>query len=201
MVVQLVAPRIAEQVVRDRIGSGAQVEHVEVHAFPAVELLWQHADRVVVRLRSYTASIAKLRKLLAQARDADDIDASAKLLKTGPLTLRDGVLHKRGNQLVGSGHVTNADVRAALPPGMDVQPVIGADGQLSFEGTAAFLGIGARLRLRLVLSDGNLSAQPDIPLGGIANVPLFADPHLAIDSLVAQPAADGFTVTLRAHER
>src|SRR5207248_45620 len=45
VVAQLVLPGIAEQRLRDRLSRNGTVIQVHVSAFPAIELLWHHADR------------------------------------------------------------------------------------------------------------------------------------------------------------
>ena len=47
---QLFLPGIAAQHIRDQLSAHGTVEHVEVDAFPAIELLWHQADKVVVRM-------------------------------------------------------------------------------------------------------------------------------------------------------
>ena len=69
---QLILPGIAEQRLRDQLGPHGTVLRVEVHAFPAIELLWHQADRVVIRMASYRSSGAELSSsLLGQVTDAD----------------------------------------------------------------------------------------------------------------------------------
>ena len=122
-VAQLVLPGVAAQSLRDRLGHSGEVLKVQVEAFPAIELLWHQADRVVVRMGRYRSSTGHLGGLLAEARDVGSLDASSAELDAGLLTLRDAALRKRGDQLTGSARVTEADLRAALPILDSVQPV------------------------------------------------------------------------------
>jgi hypothetical protein len=39
-----------------------------------------------------------------------------------------------------------------------------------------------------------VTLTPDVPLGGLATLTLFANPHLAVESVSAQPRPGGFTV-------
>src|SRR5690349_566448 len=128
---QLFLPGIAAQRLRDRLARSGQVLHVEVHAFPAVELLWHHADRVLIRLATYRSGAGHLTSLLDQAGDVGTLDASAAVFRTGLLTLRDASLHKRGNSLTGTARVSEADLRAAIPFLDNVQPVASGDGRLT----------------------------------------------------------------------
>ena len=56
----------------------------------------------------------------------DELSASVAELDTGLLTLRDAALSKSGSILVGSGAVTQADLRTALPVLDSVTPVASA---------------------------------------------------------------------------
>src|SRR5947209_20477992 len=94
VVAQLVLPGIAEQRLRDQLSRNGHVLHVEVHAFPAVELLWHHADRVVIRMADYRASSAHLGSDLDQSTDVGELDASAATVTAGLLTVRDATLRK-----------------------------------------------------------------------------------------------------------
>ena len=108
VIAQLVLPGIAAQRLRDRLSRSGKVLQVEVDAFPAIELLWHQADRVVVRVAQYRSTPGHLGSLLDQAADVGSLDASATEFDTGLLTLRDATLRKRGNELTGSARVTRA---------------------------------------------------------------------------------------------
>jgi hypothetical protein len=64
---QLVLPGIAAQRLRDRLGRSGRVLEVQVSAFPALKLLWHHADSVVVRMASYRAAPSDLPGTIDQA--------------------------------------------------------------------------------------------------------------------------------------
>ena len=55
-VAQLVLPGLAAQRVRSQLDPYGQVESVSVGAFPAIELLWHHADSVSVELASFRSA-------------------------------------------------------------------------------------------------------------------------------------------------
>ena len=76
-VAQLVLPGIAAQGVRDRLSGSGQVLSVSVHAFPAIELLWHHADSIDLRLGRYRAAPGRLADLLHQASGVGTLNASA----------------------------------------------------------------------------------------------------------------------------
>jgi hypothetical protein len=198
---QLVLPGIAAQSLRDRLAHSGQVLQVRVEAFPAIELLWHHADRVVVRMRQYRSSPGHLGSLLAEAADAGSLDASAAELDAGLLTLRDTALRKRRDQLTGTARVTQADLRAALPILDSVQPVASGSGQLTLRGTATLFGVTASVDATVSAQGGQLLVQPDIPLGGLATITVFSNPHVEIDDVGASPASGGFSVSARGRLR
>lgn len=195
-VAQLVLPGIAAQRLRDRLARSGQVLHVEVDAFPAIELLWHQADRVVVRVGQYRSAPSHLGSLLTQAGDVGTLDASAAELDTGLLTLRDATLHKRGNQLTGTARVTEADLRSAVPFLDGVQPVASGGGALTLRGTATLLGVTASVDATVAAVGGRLVVQPDVPFGGLATITLFANPAVDVQAVSASgaSASGGFAV-------
>lgn len=201
VVAQLVLPGIAEQRLRDRLARSGQVLQVEVDAFPAIELLWHQADKVVVRVGRYRSSSTHLGNMLGQTADVGTLDASATELDTGLLTLRDATLRKRGNELTGSARVTESDLRAALPILQNVQPVASGNGAITMRGTASLLGVSATIDATVQAQGGRLIVTPNIPFGGFATLTLFDNPHVAVQAVGASSAPGGFTVSGRAQLR
>ena len=60
IVAQLVLPGVAEQELRDQLSQSGTVLEVKVTAFPAVKLLWHHADSVVLRMGRYRSGAGQL---------------------------------------------------------------------------------------------------------------------------------------------
>jgi hypothetical protein len=201
-VAQLVFPGIAAQRIRDRLARSGNVLEVQVHAFPAIELLWHHADRVVVRMGRYRSSPGPLGTTIGQSADVGSLDASAQELDTGLLTLRNATLSKRGDVLSGSAEVTEADLRAALPILQSVTPVASGDGRLTLRGTATVLGVSATIDATVTPRNGALVVAPDVPLGGLATITAFEDPHIDVESVGASNASSGaFSVSARGRLR
>jgi hypothetical protein len=194
-VAQLVLPGIAAQQLRDRLARSGTVLHVEVHAFPAIELLWHQADRVVIRMGQYRSSSPQLGSTLGQTGDVGTLDASATEVRTGLLTVHDAKLHKRGNELTGSARITEADLRGSVPFLQGVQPIASGGGQLVLRGTATLLGVSASVDATVATQNGQLIVQPNVPFGALATVTLFNDPHVAVQGVsVTGVRANDFTV-------
>jgi hypothetical protein len=192
LIAQLVLPGIAAQRLRDRLSKSGSVQDVQVSAFPAIELLWHQADRVVIRLRSYHSKPGPLSNLLNQASDVGSLDASAGELDTGLITLHNAALRKRGNALSGSATVTAADLRSALGGTIQgLQPVASGGGQLTLQGTV--LGVTADATLRA--QNGALVVQPDVPILNFFTLTVFSDPHIEIQGVGAANAPGGFSVS------
>ena len=195
VVAQLVLPGIAADRLRDRLSKSGNVISVEVHAFPAIKLLWNHADRVVVRMGRYRSGAGTLGDLLGQTSDVGSVDASAQEFTSGLLTVRDAALRKRGNQLVGTALVTEADLRRSIPILQSVAPVASSDGRLTLRGIASLFGVTATVDATASASDGNLVVSPDVPFGGFATITVFSNPHVEVQSVAASSATGGFRVT------
>jgi hypothetical protein len=194
VVAQLVLPGMAAQRLRDRLSRSGRVLEVQVHAFPAIQLLWHHADSVVVRMATYRATRTGLPGTLAQAGDAGTLHASARLFQDGLLTIHGASLIKHGNQLAGSATVTQGDLRTALPILTSVTPVAAGAGRLVLRGTATLLGLAATVDATVSAVNGKLVVTPEVPFGGLATVTVFSDPRIRVTSVGATPAPGGFTV-------
>lgn len=195
VVAQLVLPGIAADTLRDTLSKNGKVIHVEVDAFPAVELLWHQADKVVIRMQSYRSATGQLGSNLSQAGDVGTLDASAGSMDVGLLKLHNATLHKRGKTLTGTASVTQQDLRAAVPFLDSVQPVASGSGQLTLRGTATILGVTASADATVQAENGNLVVVPDVPFGSLATVTVFSNQHIAVTGVSASPRSDGFSVS------
>lgn len=199
VVAQLVLPGIAANRLRDQLARSGTVLSVTVSAFPAIKLLWHHADRVVVRLGSYRSGASDIGSLLAGAADVGTLDASAQVVQSGAITLRDAELHKRGSEMSGSATIMQADLRSAVPFLDNVSPVASSGGQLILRGTASLLGLSATIDAVVSARDGTLVVAPDVPFGGIATITLFDNPHIRVQSIAAVDVPGGFKLLAQAH--
>ena len=193
-VAQLVLPGIAAQRVRSQLDRYGHVRSVSVSAFPAIELLWHHADDVTVDLASFRSNGSGLTGRLHQLVDAGTVRASVARATVGLLTVRDARLVKHGSSLVATARVTDADLRGALPIVRSVTPVASSGGQLTLRGTADVLGRPVAVDFSVRASGGDLVITPDVPFGGIATVTAFADPDVRVTGVSAAAVPGGFTV-------
>ncbi len=195
-VAQLVLPGIAANRIRSRLAGSGRVLSVSVSAFPAIELLWHHADSVDVKMASYHSGTSHLSSLLDQAGDVGTLTASAQVFTDGLLTIHDATLRKHGNVLAGAALVQESDLRRAVPILDAVTPVANSGGQLVLQGTVSVLGFSGTADLIVQASAGRIVATPDLPfLGGLLTLSLFSDPHLAVTGVSARQAPGGFTVS------
>lgn len=192
IVAQLVLPGIAAQRVRDQLSRSGTVLSVKVSAFPAIKLLWGHADSVVVRLGRYRAAASSIGGSVDGAANVGTLDVSAQEVDSGVITLRDAVLKKRGSELTGSATVMESDLRSAVPFLDNVSPVASSGGQLIMRGTASLFGLSATVNAVVAAQDGALVVAPDVPFGGIATITLFNDPHVRVESIGAVTVPGGF---------
>lgn len=194
VVAQLVLPGIAAQRLRDRLERSGRVLEVKVEAFPAIELLWHQADRVVVRVARYHSTPGHLGSTLAQAGDTGSLYASAQELQTGLITLHNATLTKRGNELTGSAAISEANLRSAVPFVHGVTPVASGNGTLTLQGSA--FGVTADATLMAV--NGKLVVRPDVPILNFFTVTAFSNPNLVVQGVSARATSGGFVLSGRA---
>lgn len=194
---QLVAPWIATAILRHRLAKDGRVISVHVSAFPWVRLLWQHADKVTVRLADYDAAPGRIDELLRESKGIQTLDVSVGVIHTGPLTLRDVSFDKRGGELVGAARLDLADLRSALPIIRSLTPVHDAGGELVLRGTASVLGVSATAEVAVTARDGKLVVAPTGLFGALATVTVFDDPQIRVQSVSGTTVAGGVRFVAR----
>lgn len=199
---QLLLPRIAASVVSSRVGHYGKVESASVEAWPAVKLLWGSVDSVHVRAESLALSPEQAAKLLWEARGTASVDISAQHVRVGSLQLSDATLRKRGSALTAQASASDADVRAALPNGLEVQLLRSEGGQVEVQASGALFGVGASVKAVGLASQGKLVAHPlGFPVGGF-HLTVFTDPHVYVEGvgasvLTRQPLSYRLSMTAR----
>ncbi|HEY4428118.1 MAG TPA: hypothetical protein VGN08_07940 [Solirubrobacteraceae bacterium] len=182
---QLLLPRIAASRISSRVGRYGSVASVSVSAWPAVKLLWGDADSVHVTARHLSLSPAQAAKLIWEGRGTARMDVSAQSVMVGPLELEHARLQKRDGALSAVASASEADVRAALPPGWQVQLLGSAGGQVTVRAGGGLFGVGASVRAVALAREGRLVAHPLGALLEGLQLTLFSDPHVHVDGIGA----------------
>ncbi len=185
---QLLLPKFAADRISSRVGRYGKVTSVHVSAWPAVELLWKHADSVDVHVAHVALDPAQTEKLLAEARGVERLDVRAERAHEGPLAVGDVHLSKRGSALRASAFASEADVRAALPPGFDMQLVRSEGGRVEVRASGGLFGIGASVDAVAEASEGKLVVHPRGPLIEALKLTLFDEPDVRLQSIGAHAA-------------
>jgi hypothetical protein len=187
VVLQLLLPRIAEHVARERAGRYGRVVDAHVSAFPAVQLLWEDAQSASLRYAS--ASIGQQQAIgeLVKASGVDDLDVTAASMQVGAVQFADFALHKRGSAVTVSGDLTEASLRAAAPAGLQLQEVVANGSQIEVRAAGEVFGATVSTRALVVVSQGEIVAEPEGLLGAVAHVTLFSDPRLDVQTLSLTP--------------
>jgi hypothetical protein len=196
LIPQLVIPRIAEHVLRNRLGPTARIETVKVEAFPAIELIWHRAQKVVVKLASYRAPLSKIRQLIDEASGVTTVEATIGRLTSGALTLHNLRFAKQHNRISGAAVIRLADLRSSLPILKSLTPVDSSDGELTLRGTAGLLGLKTSVDAVVEAKDGAVVVAPKLPLLGFATINVFSAPHLDIQRVSGRSVPGGVLVRI-----
>jgi hypothetical protein len=194
-VAQLVLPSIAANRIKDRLNKDGAVQSVSVSAFPAIKLLWGHADSVRVRMTSVNASSVRTAQLLNNTDATHDLDLSIGTYSSGIVTLQDINLRKRGSLLTADARLTDQALSRALPPGFSVKPVASGGGQLLLQASASLFGFGLAVDVLLSSQGGALALEPvNVPFGQLARITVFNDPRLDVQGVGAQRVPGGYVL-------
>ncbi|MGI8557359.1 MAG: LmeA family phospholipid-binding protein [Solirubrobacteraceae bacterium] len=177
---------------RSNLASHGHVATIRVSAFPAIKLLWGDADSVAVHMSDLETSTDQGGQLLGQAKGTAKLQLSIDRLSFGPLALTSVHAAKHGSQLTGTASLSESALRAALPPGFDVQPIASGGGELLLRASASLFGVGLSANAAVQAQDGSLVVQPvGVPFAGLVKLTVFSDPHVFVEGIGAQPGADG----------
>jgi hypothetical protein len=182
---QVFLPRVAANRISSRLGRYGRVESVSVKAWPAVELLWGHADSATVRAESLALSTAQTARLLWEARGVRDIDLTASSARVGRLQVREVSFRKRGDQLAARAAMSASDVRASLPEGFDVQLLSSANGEIEVSAGGGLFGLRATVDATVAASDGKLVVSPQGLLLEGLRLTLFSQLHVRVQAVGA----------------
>lgn len=180
---QLLLPGLAAQRVRSQLGRYGTVRSASVSAFPAIELLWGHAQSATIRAGALSIGPAQAGELLWNGRGVQRIDMHAQSMRFGPLTMSDVTSQKRGEALYVQGTLTEAQLRASLPGSTAVQPLESVPGGVEVRVSGSVLGLGGSVDVLLSVQEGKLIAQPQgVPFAGLLHLTLLSASHLYVQS-------------------
>jgi hypothetical protein len=196
---QFILPPLAERSIRGKVDDVATVKSVEVKAFPAVKLLWKHADKAEVRLGEVRASTSRFADLVDEAKGVDEVDVTAERAQIGDAQLSRAEFHKDGDNLVGTGFMSEDAILAALPLGFRVKPVRTEEGALIVRGSPGILGGAVGVEGRVVTQDGAIVVNPEgVPIvGGLVDYTVFTDDRITVNSVTARKIGRNFVITAR----
>ena len=182
---QLVLPRIAASRIHSRLDRYGLVKSVKVSAWPAIELLWGHADSVDVRAGALALAPARIAPLLHEAKGAASLRLRATSVRLGGLRLTEVGLDKHGSRLSARALAAAADVQAALPPGMSVKLLGSHDGEVEVRAGGALFGVSTSLDAVAQASAGKIVVHPSGFLLGALGLTLYSDPRVYVTALAA----------------
>lgn len=200
---QVLLPGLAGSRISSRVSRYGKVEHVSVSAWPAVKLLWGDADSVTVRAGRLRLSPAQAVKLLGEARGVSTMELTSAAVQVGPLRMEQARLRKHGSSLAAEAELTRAAVKAALPPGFDVELVKSEAGEVQVRASGGLFGVGPSVEAVAGASEGKLVAHPLGLLAGL-HLTLFSDPRVFVTGVGASPGAGqtpGYRVSMTARLR
>ena len=183
---QLLLPGIVAGRVRSKLARYGSVQSVSVSAWPAVKLLWGHADEVKVRASWLKLTPAQSGALVAEATSATKVQAIVERAQEGPLKLSDVRFDKNGSQLRGQATTSEADVKAALPPGFDVTLVGSSGGTVNVRASGGLFGLTASIEAVAEAQEGKLVAHPRLLFLEGLTLTLFENSQVYVEGVEAR---------------
>lgn len=188
---QLFGPAIAARVVKGKVGRYGTVRSVSVKAWPAIELLWRHAEEVRVQAGALRLSSGQAVGLLGEGSTTAKVYAHAEAVEVDGVRLTDTTFVKDGSKLWAQGAMSAADVARALPPGVQVALVSSAEGRVRVRASGGLFGVSASIEAVAYASDGELAASPvAFPLSAL-KLTLLDNPQVYVEGVHARALSPG----------
>jgi hypothetical protein len=180
---QLLLPGLAAQRVRDELARYGVVHSATVSAFPAIELLWGHAQSVRVSAGDLNMETSEANAILAKSRGVEQVEMEAEGMRLGPITLHGVSMRKRGSALYIQGSAGSSDFQGVLPAGVEVQPLGSVPGGVEVRVSGGLFGIEGSVDGLLSVQEGKLVAQPQgVPFAGFVKLTLFSDSAVTLSN-------------------
>jgi hypothetical protein len=181
---QLLLPKLAAQRVRSELAHYGVVRSVSVSAFPAIELLWGHAQSASVSAVNIAMSPDEANQLMGRARGVQRLDIHATTMHLGTLVLNEVDLRKRDDHIYIDGLLSEADLRAMLPGSTGFELLASRSGGATMRVKGKLFGVATALNVQLSAVEGKLVAQPQGSLfAGLVKVTLLSVPSIDVRSI------------------
>jgi hypothetical protein len=196
---QLVLPGLAAHVVRGRVDKYGRVLSVSVSATPAIELAFGDADTVTVHMANYRAPTTTVAKNLGQASAVTNLKVSVDTVTSGLFTATHVQLTKHSRRLVGTGLISEASLRAAIPGLESVKLVSSQGGVLTLRGTEN-TGIFGTITADFTVApeDGKVAVAATGLLRSLIDFTVWSDPKVRVTSISGTSTPTGLNVTATA---
>lgn len=183
---QVLLPKVAAERVREKLEKYGSVESVEVKAWPAVKLMWKDADEARVRAGTLKLSLEQAEALLGEAKGVERVRARVKSVEVDGVRLTDAELEKHGRGLRAEGVMSAADVKRALPEGLEVALVKSEGGKVEVQASGGLFGVSASVDAVAEAEEGKLVARPTALLLSGFKLTVFDDPSVYVEGVQAR---------------
>ena len=191
---QLVLPSIAEHIERDRLAKRGTVISLSISAFPAIELLFGHADTVTAHLASLNASQSQLATNLSQTSGVSNINVTVDKVTSGPITVNSVTMTKRGKRYRGTGLITESSLRQAVPLLESVTEVASSDGSLTLQGTANVVIGTVTADAKVAAQAGKVVVSGTGLISSFLHLTVWSNPKVYVESVSGKPARQGISL-------
>jgi hypothetical protein len=188
---QLLLPRIAASTVRSKLEKYGTVKSVTVTAWPAMKLMFKHADEVTASTGWLKLDPEQAVSLFEEAKGTQTVKASSEGIEMGGLRLSDTRMQKHGSALRIEGTIDAQEINRALPGGLNVTLMGSEAGKVTVRASGGALGVSASVEAVAEAEDGKLVVHPTAPFLTGLKLTVFEAPGLFIEGVEAHPVAGG----------
>jgi hypothetical protein len=197
---QVLLPSIAASRIRDSLQAHGEGVTVSVAAFPAVMLLFGHADRITVHVHElHAGGRGDLIGLLGRAANVDRLDATIDKMYVVGFELDDVSLQKRGSTMSAQATVTRRAIAEVLPANIQLRGTPEGRQALRLTVQAKVFGHSLSAAALLGVSNGALQISPAIPVLDLLHVTAFSDPQVSLDAIQMESRGERYTFSLTGH--
>lgn len=206
---QLFLPSIAAQKVKEKVEKYGVVESASVKAFPAIELLWGHADSATVHIKRIAVTPTQAVNLLEETKNVAKLDMYMKSLKinvpassgggeAGAISIKAVTVHKNGSSIGAQAMIEASQLSKALPGGFEATPIANKGSKFELALKGGFLAGGTQD----AVVDGHEGKIVVEPSGQPSEtLVIFSDKRVSVGAIHASVHPPTTTLTLSAQLR